>query len=160
MSFEPTTWPEAAQQAVEKIFLQKRRKKRADIAQLRTDLDDFIDSLFHSPAGFNTASARWAVIGGNAVELADTLGCDWVSIKTVTATLIRKQKDYGPQNIVRFGRQGLMVRMHDKIARLENLFANGTEPENESVADNVLDIIGYAAIGIMWEQHQFLLPMH
>lgn len=159
MSFvEPSTWEEAAAAAIDLIFGQKRKRKRADVVQLRTDLDDFIELLFHAPAGFTTAKSRWSVIGGDAVELGDALGFDWLSPKTVLATLIKKQRDYGPENVRRFGRQGLMVRMHDKVARLENLFDKSNEPENESVFDNVLDVIGYAAIGIMWESHQFLLP--
>lgn len=160
MSFvEPTSWEEAALAAVELIFAQKRKRKRADLNQLRTDLDEFIESLFHAPAGFTTAKSRWSVIGGDAVELGETLGFDWLSIKTVHATLVKKQRDYGPENIRRFGRQGLMVRMHDKVARLENLMDTHNTPENETVFDNVLDVIGYAAIGIMWESQQFLLPL-
>lgn len=158
-SVAPSTWQEAAEQAVNEIFQQKRRRKRADITQIRTDLDEFIDSLFHSPAGFTTAQARWAVIGGDAIELGEKLEFDWLSPKTVHATLVRKQRDYGSENIRRFGRQGLMVRMHDKVARLENLLASNNEPENESIFDNVLDVIGYAAIGIMWERQEFLLPL-
>ena len=56
----------------------------------------------------------------------------------------------------------MMVRMHDKIARLENLLSKpdgGVKPENESIEDNLMDVIGYAAIGIMWESRQFLLPL-
>lgn len=154
-----TTWEESAHQAVKDIFALKRNRKRATIDQLRTDLDDFIDSLFHSPAGFSAAESRWAVIGGDAAELADTLELTWFSPKAVLNTLVKKQRDYGSENIRRFGRQGLMVRMHDKVARLENLLNNGATPENESIHDNVLDIIGYAAIGIMWERQQFLLPL-
>lgn len=156
---EPSTWNEAAEAAIDRIYNQKRRRKRADVHQLRTDLDDFIESLFHSPAGFAAATGRWAVLGGNAVELADTLQCDWLSPKTVHTTLVRKQRDYGTENIARFGRQGIMVRVHDKVARLENLTQSGKEPSNESIQDTVLDIIGYSAIGIMWENHQFLLPL-
>jgi len=160
MSFtEPTTWQDAAAIAVDLIFQQKRKRKRATIEQLRADLDDFIEILFHAPAGFTTASSRWAVIGGDAVELGETLGYEWLSPKTVHTTLVKKQRDYGPENIRRFGRQGLMVRMNDKVARLENILSSPTPPENETVFDNILDVIGYAAIGIMWESQQFLLPL-
>jgi hypothetical protein len=79
--------------------------------------------------------------------------------ETLVKTLIRKQRDYGPENIRRFGRQGLMVRMHDKIARLENLTLKKDDPNNESIDDTVMDIAGYAAIGIMWESQKFLLPL-
>jgi len=73
--------------------------------------------------------------------------------------LVRKQHDYGHHNIARFGRAGLLVRMHDKVARLENLLEFLKSPENESVVDNFIDVIGYASIGIMWEKNWFLLPL-
>lgn len=154
-----STWQDAAEHAVSVVFAQKRRRKRADIAQIRTDLDEFIESLFHAPAGFNTAAARWAVIGANAAEFAEANQMEWVSEKVVHDLVCRKQHDYGPENIRRFGRQGLMVRMHDKVARLENLYGGGKEPMvNESLHDTVCDIIGYCVIGILWERQEFLLP--
>ena len=78
----------------------------------------------------------------------------------VAALLIRKQADYGHENIARFGRIGLMVRMHDKVARLENLHGDisGT-PNNESIEDNLLDLIGYSTIGKMWEDRTFMQPL-
>jgi hypothetical protein len=71
----------------------------------------------------------------------------------------KKQHDYGPENIARFGRTGLLVRMHDKIARLENLLASGRAPENESINDNLFDVIGYSCVAMMWEEGTFLLPL-
>jgi hypothetical protein len=49
--------------------------------------------------------------------------------------------------------------MHDKVARLENLLQDERTPENESILDNYIDVIGYASIGIMWERNWFLLPL-
>jgi hypothetical protein len=49
--------------------------------------------------------------------------------------------------------------MHDKIARLENLAARGVSPENESIRDNYLDVLGYATIGVMWSEGTFLMPL-
>lgn len=73
--------------------------------------------------------------------------------------LVKKQKDYGHGNISRFGRIGLIIRMQDKVARLENLISKGVadeEAENESVYDSVVDVMGYSALGIMWERGEFL----
>ena len=81
---------------------------------------------------------------------------------TVHRVLVKKQMDYGHNNIKRFGRIGLIVRMQDKVARLENLMSKYDEdstPQNESILDNVIDVMGYSAIGIMWEREQFLLPL-
>lgn len=81
---------------------------------------------------------------------------------TVHAILVKKQMDYGHENIKRFGRIGLIVRIQDKVARLENLVSKGVDddgPQNESLLDNVIDVMGYSAIGIMWERGEFLLPL-
>jgi hypothetical protein len=90
--------------------------------------------------------------------LALSLGYN-LNLQYVHEVLCRKQHDYGHENIQRFGRAGLMVRVHDKVARLENLIGNGSQPNNESIQDNVMDVIGYAAIGIMWESGTFLLNL-
>lgn len=156
----PTTWEDASRIALARIFDNVRHKPRAGLDQLRTDLDGFIEEQFHTAAGFDKAKVSWAIIGANALEIAIQRG-EPFDIIEVHATLIRKQRDYGPENIRRFGRQGLMVRMHDKVARLENLLSNdgGGKPQNESIKDNLLDVVGYAAIGIMWESMTFLLPL-
>jgi hypothetical protein len=53
-----------------------------------------------------------------------------------------------------------LVRCHDKMARLKNLqLSRGGAAQNESVADTYLDIIGYSAIGMMWERGWFLLDL-
>lgn len=76
-------------------------------------------------------------------------------------TLIRKQKDYGPANIAKFGITGLVIRMYDKIGRLTNLTNSGNKPsvENEPLLDSALDLLGYSSIAIMWLDDTFLLPM-
>jgi hypothetical protein len=156
-----TTWDDASRTALVRIFENVRRKPRAGLDQLRTDLDGFIEEQFHTAAGFDKAKVAWAVIGADALEIAIQRG-EPFDIAEVHATLIRKQRDYGPENIRRFGRQGLMVRMHDKVARLENLLLSndgGGKPQNESIQDNLLDVVGYAAIGIMWESMTFLMPL-
>jgi hypothetical protein len=84
-----------------------------------------------------------------------------VTLNTLSNTLVKKQRDYGHENIARFGRQGLLIRTHDKIARLENLtkVARSYAAQNESITDTVLDIAGYSTIGVMWERGTFLLPL-
>ena len=70
----------------------------------------------------------------------------------VVHTVIKKQNDYGPNNIRRspFGAiTGLTVRLYDKIARLANLSSRKAKPENESLRDTFVDIAGYGLIGLM-----------
>jgi hypothetical protein len=66
--------------------------------------------------------------------------------------LLSKHKDYGPKNISESPGgplNGLRVRMHDKLARLNNLVDNGTEPEHESLEDTFKDMANYAIIGLL-----------
>lgn len=84
----------------------------------------------------------------------------FMSCESIAQTLAEKQHDYGHHNIARFGRQGLLVRIHDKIARLRNLSVNSSsEAKNEPIADTYMDIIGYCVIGMMWERDWFMLKL-
>ena len=66
--------------------------------------------------------------------------------------LLKKQMDYGPTNISKApggALNGLRVRMHDKIARINNLIDKNFEPQNESLRDSFIDLLNYSAIAIM-----------
>ncbi len=153
-------WDDAARAAVEYIDGRDHPSRQGTLEQLRRVEDWLIDNHFDAEAEDSGEKVKnlWAALGAEAFLLARKQNENF-SIDYVQKVLVRKQTDYGPENIRRFGRRGLIVRMHDKIARLENLMANGTKPNNESIADNILDVIGYAAIGIMWEDGNFLLPL-
>lgn len=63
--------------------------------------------------------------------------------------LLKKHQDYGPKNISASPGgplNGLRVRMHDKLARINNLIDSGATPENESLRDSFLDLMNYSAI--------------
>ena len=101
---------------------------------------------------------KWATLGALALTFAKSNSLD-ISNEYLLETLVRKQTDYGHNNIAKYGRQGLIIRVHDKIARLENLIAKNEDAKNEPIEDTLLDIAGYSAIGIMWETGTFLLPL-
>jgi len=66
--------------------------------------------------------------------------------------LISKHKDYGPKNIAEApggAINGLRVRMHDKLARINNLVDSGKNPEHESLEDSFKDMANYAIIGLL-----------
>jgi hypothetical protein len=68
------------------------------------------------------------------------------------ALLLKKHADYGPTNIANApggAVNGLRVRMHDKLARINHLIDSGVEPENESLRDSFLDLANYGIIGLM-----------
>lgn len=100
----------------------------------------------------------WKEIGALAIHYAVINNFD-IGLYRLSNTLVKKQRDYGHNNISKYGRQGLIIRVHDKIARLENLSSKQTTAENEPIEDTLLDIAGYSAIGMMWEAGTFLLPL-
>jgi hypothetical protein len=66
--------------------------------------------------------------------------------------LLSKHKDYGPRNIADApggALNGLRVRMHDKLARINNLYDTNAFPEHESFEDSFKDMANYAIIGLL-----------
>jgi len=78
----------------------------------------------------------------NVVEAAD----DMIDV------LLLKHEDYGPTNIANApggAVNGLIVRLYDKIARLNNLYVNNSQPNYENLYDTFLDIANYGLIGML-----------
>lgn len=66
--------------------------------------------------------------------------------------LVSKHHDYGPKNISASPGgpiNGLRVRMHDKLARINNLIDSGNDAKYESLEDSFKDLANYAVIGLM-----------
>lgn len=66
--------------------------------------------------------------------------------------LLSKHKDYGPKNIAFApggALNGLRVRMHDKLSRINHLMDTGATPEHESLKDSFLDMANYAIIAML-----------
>jgi hypothetical protein len=68
--------------------------------------------------------------------------------------MLSKHKDYGPKNISDSpggAINGLRVRMHDKLARINNLYDSIRDmaPEHESFEDSFKDMANYAIIGLL-----------
>ena len=62
-----------------------------------------------------------------------------------------KQTDYGSKNIASWGSKsqdmfGVLTRIKDKVHRIANLLDNRDTPNNESIADNCMDIANYGLI--------------
>lgn len=71
-------------------------------------------------------------------------------------TLDKKQQDYGPHNLTKFGVGGVIVRMNDKMERIINLDRRRKENEafafNEPISDSFLDIANYGFIAYVMER--------
>lgn len=74
------------------------------------------------------------------------------TVNELTELLVSKHRDYGPKNISLApggAVNGLRVRMHDKLARINNLVDSGADPEHESLEDSFKDMANYAIIGLL-----------
>jgi hypothetical protein len=66
--------------------------------------------------------------------------------------LLSKHKDYGPKNIADApggALNGLRVRMHDKLARINHLIDNNQEARHEPLEDSFIDLANYAIIALL-----------
>lgn len=66
--------------------------------------------------------------------------------------LLSKHADYGPRNIAGApggALNGLRVRMHDKLARINHLIDNNVVPEHEALRDSFIDLANYSIIALM-----------
>jgi hypothetical protein len=74
-------------------------------------------------------------------------------------TMIRKHQDYGPYNIAHApggAMNGLIIRMHDKLERLQNLYyRKGDTPNYETLEDTLQDLANYAIIGLLVQRGQW-----
>lgn len=91
--------------------------------------------------------------GVNALPVMNQIDVDVYDIvEELAELLLSKHKDYGPTNISRApggALNGLRVRIHDKIARINNLLDSGKNPAHESLEDSFKDLANYAIIALM-----------
>lgn len=67
-------------------------------------------------------------------------------------TLIRKNRDYGDSFAKQYAKYGVMsglIRMDDKMRRLENLVGGATANVDESIEDTLMDLAGYATLCVV-----------
>lgn len=73
----------------------------------------------------------------------------------MTSIFAEKRADYGPsteETFRKFGPVSFLVRMHDKLNRLDNLFVKGDtvrKVRDESVRDTLMDLANYCIIALI-----------
>lgn len=78
--------------------------------------------------------------------------------KELADIIIKKQQDYGKNNLLEFGEYGILVRTNDKMSRLKNL-RNAAIVNNESIDDTWKDIAGYSVLALLMRNNKFDLPL-
>lgn len=130
--------------------------------RLDTSLEFFSNDWLSENSGLAKDTQLWYFLANHSINILNKIGSS-ISEEQVTDILIRKHSDYGPENILKFGQTGIIVRMYDKMSRLENLLKNSKHNFNtamsanivqdESIIDTLTDIVGYSAIGIMYSTY-------
>lgn len=159
---EPEYWDEAAYRCLMAISSADIRISEIDgLIVMRKLLDHMIIISENNDLPPGTGFAEyWKTLGSAAIAASNSENIIPENFSSsLRDLLVSKQRDYGNDAISRFGRIGLLVRVHDKIARLENLAKRGSSPNHESVLDSYSDVINYCAIGMMVEAGWFQLEL-
>ncbi|MGC8649319.1 MAG: hypothetical protein ACP5UN_03850 [Candidatus Micrarchaeia archaeon] len=72
-------------------------------------------------------------------------------LKKAESIGLKKNNDYGSDNILKYGIIGIIVRIGDKIARYQNLIKDSSKQMvmDEKIEDTLMDIVNYATYGEM-----------
>lgn len=162
------SWEQAADSTVKEIYDLAFSDGLTDInvmvKMMRHKLDDMIDMTgglkdTTSPIVEYAARQMWAFLARHALTILSKTG-NKPDPELLVELFISKQRDYGSENIAKFGTAGLLIRIHDKIARLENIMERSEGDFNtavgvnavpgETIVDTLYDVVGYATIATMW----------
>ena len=149
------TWEQSAAQWVMHIASFAGEPKEVDTNKLDSLCNSGRICLFQTNE--TPVSLLWTEIAIQAVQEL-RLKNEWDSGEMSTL-LARKQHDYGHKNITKFGMQGVLVRLSDKVERLINLKTHKSEAKNESLVDTLRDIVGYCVVALMLNDETFTLEL-
>lgn len=168
MSYPIATWQRSAFEKIEHIFNLENDNKWNELDAYITDMYTAYDEVVNNTNSLQNVSLDylfyseyilWEYLSLKSLAALRSAGVEVTKTKILN-TLISKQRDYGKNNIARFGTSGLLIRIHDKIARLRNLMEKSQSDfntailinsvEDENIVDTLIDVIGYSVIGLMW----------
>lgn len=159
------TWEMAAYNSTEELYADMNALDNQSTLSLREAIDSYINSkaYFSDTSPAQEHKNRWALLSVNAFRLAKRFDATYLlTASEILNTVIRKQRDYGHKNISKFGITGLVIRVHDKVARVENLMQKENQANavvGETMIDTLMDIIGYSIIAYMWLNNTFMYEL-
>lgn len=146
-------WEEAAMSMLQMIeeTTTARRANMASLSACATLIGDKVRGLEEIPIDIFIAVGQTAI--------SHLKKCKAWDIDDMHRLLVSKQHDYGHKNILMFGHTGVGIRICDKIARLQTLLRNESDPRNESLLDTWHDLVGYATLAKMLDNNVFTLEL-
>jgi hypothetical protein len=111
------------------------------------------DQYGTTSCGCQICKRTYANIKATNAKIKPSLEFEAMEIATkAVELLVQKHEDYGPANISDAPGgplNGLSVRLHDKVARLNNLLSHDKKPKNETIQDTFIDILNYSIIALL-----------
>lgn len=106
----------------------------------------------------DTIRINLEVFEENDKTLSDTSAHQFKDIaKGMIETYVRKNHDYGnsfDKSLDKFGLVASVVRIGDKMNRIESLVQKKAMVQDESIRDTLLDMANYAIMTVMWMDNQ------
>lgn len=104
--------------------------------------------------GLDTIRINLEVFEENDKTLSNTSAQQFKDIaKGMIETYVRKNHDYGnsfDKSLDKFGLVASVVRIGDKMNRIESLVQKEARVQDESIKDTLLDMANYAIMTVMW----------
>ena len=126
-------------------------------------LIDIIEGVLSSSVFSQEMKHRLQVVKGGLIHLGSrpNLSDSVEQFMDITANMAKtyaaKNHDYGnsfEQSLDKFGLVASIVRMGDKMNRIESLSKKEAEVKDESIKDTLLDLANYAIMTVMWLNQQ------
>lgn len=122
-------------------------------------LIDIIEGVLSSSVFSQEMKHRLQVVKDGLIHLGSRpkLSDSVEQFMDITANMVKtyaaKNHDYGnsfEQSLDKFGLVASIVRMGDKMNRIESLSKKEAEVKDESIKDTLLDLANYAIMTVMW----------
>ena len=108
--------------------------------------------------GLDAIRVNLEVLEENDKTLSNTSAHQFKGIvKGMIETYVRKNHDYGnsfDKSLDKFGLVASVVRIGDKMNRIESLVQKEAMVQDESIRDTLLDMANYAIMTVMWVDNQ------
>lgn len=108
--------------------------------------------------GLDAIRVNLEVLEENDKTLSNTSAHQFKDIaKGMIETYVRKNHDYGnsfDKSLDKFGLVASVVRIGDKMNRIESLVQKEAMVQDESIRDTLLDMANYAIMTVMWMDNQ------